>query len=77
MFTDQPTMNSLFSQLGLVSSDEDITEFFETNRGLNKSQHLHESPYWKESQAAFLKDAIVEDAAWAEVIDQLNIELHE
>ena len=45
MFTEQPTMNSLFSQLGLGSSDEEIAEFFETHRGLNKSQHLHEAPY--------------------------------
>lgn len=77
MFTEQPTMNSLFSQLGLGSSDEEIAEFFETHRGLNKSQHLHEAPYWNESQSAFLKDSILEDAAWAEVIDQLNAELHE
>ena len=69
--------NSLFSQLGLGSSDEEIAEFFETHRGLNKSQHLHEAPYCNESQSAFLKDAIIEDAAWAEVIDQLNAELHE
>ena len=48
MFTEQPTMNSLFSQLGLGSSDEEIAEFFETHRGLNKSQHLHEAPYWNE-----------------------------
>ena len=59
------------------SSDEEIAEFFETHRGLNKSQHLHEAPYWNESQSAFLKNAIIEDAAWAEVIDQLNAELHE
>ena len=26
MFTEQPTMNSLFSQLGLGSSDEEIAE---------------------------------------------------
>ncbi|AFT78743.1 hypothetical protein AMBLS11_10830 [Alteromonas macleodii str. 'Black Sea 11'] len=77
MFTEQPTMNSLFSQLGLGSSDEEIAEFFETHRGLNKSQHLHEASYWNESQSAFLKNAIIEDAAWAEVIDQLNAELHE
>ena len=57
--------------------DEEIAEFFETHRGLNKSQHLHEAPYWNESQSAFLKDSILEDAAWAEVIDQLNAELHE
>ena len=72
MFTEQPTMNSLFSQLGLGSSDEEIAEFFETHRGLNKSQHLHEASYWNESQSAFLKNAIIEDAAWAEVIDQLQ-----
>ncbi|MGB3725914.1 MAG: DUF2789 family protein, partial [Glaciecola sp.] len=32
--------------------------------------------YWNEGQRAFLKEAILEDASWAEVIDELNVRLH-
>ena len=39
MFTEQPTMNSLFSQLGLGSSDEEIAEFFEVIDQLNIELH--------------------------------------
>ncbi|MBZ2163379.1 DUF2789 domain-containing protein [Alteromonas stellipolaris] len=76
MFTEQPTMSSLFEQLGLDSSDEAIDSFIETHKGLNKSQHIFQAPFWSESQAAFLKTAIEDDADWAEIIDQLNARLH-
>ncbi|WP_372620428.1 DUF2789 family protein [Alteromonas stellipolaris] len=48
----------------------------ETHKGLNKSQHIFQAPFWSESQAAFLKTAIEDDADWAEIIDQLNVRLH-
>ena len=32
MFTEQPTMSSLFEQLGLASSDEAIENFIETHK---------------------------------------------
>ncbi|GFD89596.1 hypothetical protein KUL152_18220 [Tenacibaculum sp. KUL152] len=76
MFTEQPSMSSLFGQLGLGTSEEDIARFIETHSGLHQSQYLHEAPFWTQSQAAFLKQAIDEDADWAEIIDQLNAQLH-
>lgn len=76
MFVEQPTMASLFGQLGLDSSDQAIDRFIEQHKGLNKNQHLNEAPFWTPSQAAFLKNAIEDDADWAEVIDQLNVALH-
>jgi len=76
MFIEQPDIASLFGQLGLDNSDDDIEAFIAKNKGLNKSQYLHEAPFWSEAQATFLKSAIKEDADWAEVIDQLNARLH-
>ncbi len=76
MFTKQPTMTDLFTQLGLDSSEEAVEKFIEDHKGLNQSTYLHQAPYWNNAQTTFLKEAIVEDAAWAEVIDELNARLH-
>lgn len=76
MYTQQPDMQALFMQLGLQSSDADIRDFIHSHRGLNTTRHIEEAPFWNEAQAAFLRDALLEDAEWAEVIDQLNTELH-
>jgi hypothetical protein len=37
---------------------------------------LSEAPFWTISQASFLREEILNDADWAEVIDQLNARLH-
>jgi len=37
---------------------------------------LAEAPFWSTAQAAFLREEILNDADWAEVIDQLNARLH-
>ncbi|MCW8108236.1 DUF2789 domain-containing protein [Alteromonas ponticola] len=77
MYTHQPTMQDLFEQLGLDSSDESIEKFIEKHRGLNDSRHIEEAPFWNASQSEFLKRELIEDAEWAEVIDQLNVQLHQ
>ncbi|NMH61210.1 DUF2789 domain-containing protein [Alteromonas ponticola] len=77
MYTQQPTMQDLFVQLGLDSGDEEIERFIEQHRGMNDSRHIEEAPFWNASQADFLKRALIEDAEWAEVIDQLNVQLHQ
>ncbi|MCU7555837.1 DUF2789 domain-containing protein [Alteromonas sp. ASW11-19] len=77
MYTDQPTMQDLFVQLGLDSSDEAIDNFIEKHRGMNDSRHIEEAPFWNDSQSEFLKSALEDDAEWAEVIDQLNVQLHQ
>jgi hypothetical protein len=38
---------------------------------------LHEATFWSTSQASFLRDALVLDAAWAPVVDELNAKLHQ
>lgn len=77
MFAEQPNMKSLFSQLGLDNSENEIEQFIEAHKGMNKSQHIDDAPFWTPSQAAFLANAINDDAEWAEVIDQLNVQLHQ
>lgn len=68
-------MSSLFAQLGLPSDDGAIQAFVDGHRPLADSIPLYEAPFWTVSQAAFLREEIIEDADWAVVIDQLNNEL--
>lgn len=70
------TLNNLFAQLGLPSDDVEIDNFINTHKHLDSSLSLSEAPFWTPSQAAFLREEILKDADWAEVIDQLNARLH-
>ena len=70
------TLNNLFAQLGLPSNDDEIENFIRTHSHLAGYLTLAEAPWWTPSQAAFLREEILKDADWAEVIDQLNARLH-
>jgi hypothetical protein len=70
------TLNNLFAQLGLPSNDEEIETFIQTHSHLAGYITLAEAPWWTPAQAAFLREEILKDADWAEVIDQLNARLH-
>jgi hypothetical protein len=70
------TINNLFAQLGLGSSETEIENFIKTHNHLASYITLADAPYWTPAQAAFLKEEILKDADWAEVIDQLNARLH-
>ncbi len=67
----------LFEQLGLGSSPDEIKEFVTTHRHKRDSTLIHEASFWTNSQSAFLKQAIEEDADWAEVVDQLDVMLRD
>lgn len=71
----QYTLNELFAQLGLDSSDEAIDKFISEHK-LNKDQSLIDADFWTDSQRAFLKEEWKRDAAWVEIIDDLNVRLH-
>ena len=71
------TLNTLFDQLGLEDSDEGVAAFIHHHRPLPGEVALHQAPFWNASQAAFLQQAIAEDADWAEVVDQLDTALRE
>ncbi|MBL8439117.1 MAG: DUF2789 domain-containing protein [Zoogloeaceae bacterium] len=69
------TMNNLFEQLGLPSSSEAVEAFIASHAPLASAVKLPEAPFWTSAQAAFLEAEILEDADWAEIIDQLDARL--
>ncbi len=69
------SMNELFAQLGLDSSDEAIDQFIEKNQ-LAKEEELIDAHIWSDNQRAFLQEEWFKDAAWVETIDELNVRLH-
>lgn len=69
------SINDLFAQLGLDSSDEAIDQFVEKNQ-LAKDEKLIESDIWNDNQRMFLQEEWTKDAAWVELIDDLNVRLH-
>lgn len=69
-------MGSLFDQLGIASDGESIRRFIESEAPIGGSVQLHEAMFWSSSQSDFLREALSDDAEWAEVVDMLNAELH-
>lgn len=69
------TMSDLFEQLGLASDDSEIEHFISTHKGLRQGVHIEDANFWSRPQADFIKSALLEDAEWAELIDQLNTRL--
>ena len=66
---------SLFEQLGLDSTGEEIDAFITTNGPLAGSVELYKADFWNTSQACFLKQMKDEDADWAGIVDQLDVML--
>ena len=68
-------LNALFDQLGLDNSDQAIEDFLYKHRPIPHQVVLHEADFWSPSQAAFLQQALEEDADWAIVVDSLDSRL--
>jgi hypothetical protein len=71
------SVRDLFAQLGLPNEEADIQAFVALHRPPPGGVRLADAPYWTEAQARFLREEVREDADWAEVVDQLNLMLHE
>ncbi|AKH69885.1 Protein of unknown function (DUF2789) [Spongiibacter sp. IMCC21906] len=69
------TMNTLFQQLGLNDGDDEVEKFIIRHRPLPRDMELHEASFWNKSQAEFLKQALKDDAEWAELVDELDARL--
>ncbi len=69
-------LSNLFDQLGLESNQKAIEAFITEHSPLDTNTLLADASFWTDSQAAFLREEILNDADWAEVIDQLNERLH-
>ncbi|MBP5951929.1 DUF2789 domain-containing protein [Pseudomonas iridis] len=67
------SLPSLFKQLGLDNDPVSIDQFIVTHSPLKPELHLADAFFWSKSQAEFLRDEILDDADWAEVVDQLNV----
>ena len=65
----------LFLQLGLPAEVEGIKRFLDIHSPLDPSIRLENAPFWTEAQSTLLRDEILQDADWAEVVDQLNTAL--
>ena len=70
------SLNNLFAQLGLPSDQLAIETFIRNHSPLETNILLSDAPFWSVAQASFLREEILKDADWAEVIDQLNAKLH-
>lgn len=71
------SLASLFDQLGLGSTDQDISDFIRAHAPIIGTKALHEANFWNSSQAVFLKKAKEDDADWADIVDRLNIILRQ
>lgn len=65
----------LFLQLGLSADIEGIKRFLELHSPLAPSIRLENAHFWTEAQSTLLRDELLQDADWAEVVDQLNAAL--
>ncbi|MCL1078398.1 DUF2789 domain-containing protein [Parashewanella spongiae] len=66
------SLNSLFDQLGLKSSDEAIADFIKLNGNLSAGTPIYQAKCWNEAQSDCLKEMIEHDADWSEIVDQLD-----
>lgn len=75
MNSNHHRFTELFLQLGLPSDVNDIKHFLTTHSPLDSSIRLENASFWTSAQATMLKEEILRDADWAEVVDQLNAAL--
>lgn len=65
----------LFAQLGLPSDVKDIAAFIKSHSPLNAATRLEDAAFWTPAQATLLREALVRDADWSHVVDQLSLAL--
>lgn len=64
--------SDLFAQLGLPSDEQDIRQFIAAHAPLAADVRLSDASFWTPAQAAFLREALLQDSDWAELVDQLS-----
>ncbi|KGM07068.1 hypothetical protein LP43_1569 [Methylophaga thiooxydans] len=70
------SLENLFLQLGLDNSNASIDAFVQKNK-LAQDEKLQDAAFWTSAQSAFIQECLSEDSDWAEVVDQLNLMLHD
>lgn len=71
------SLSALFKQLGLREDSASIERFIKQHSPLPQGCQLADASFWDKAQADFLREEILEDADWAEVVDQLNLLLRD
>jgi hypothetical protein len=71
------SLSALFKQLGLPEDSAAIERFIKQHSPLPQGCQLADASFWDKAQADFLREEILEDADWAEVVDQLNLLLRD
>ena len=74
MDTSEHNMQALFAQLGLSNSHTAMDNFIENNHLPNEIP-IQNAAFWSAGQAQFIREAIADDADWAEVVDHLDTQL--
>jgi Protein of unknown function (DUF2789) len=69
--------SDLFAQLGLPNDEYAIQRFIASHARLSSDFLLAEAPFWTPAQAAFLREAILQDSDWVEMVDQLSVALRQ
>ena len=72
MGTMQHSFTELFAQLGLPNDEQSIADFLVAHTTKVKDFRLPDLPFWTTSQAAFLKESLVQDSEWSGLVDQLS-----
>lgn len=72
MDTTTATLEHLFQQLGLGSTEEGITLFIEQHE-IPQNTTIAQAIFWSEAQRHFIEEALNEDAQWSELIDQQDV----
>ena len=76
MDTTKHDINTLFAQLGLPNSDEQIDAFIASHE-LEDTTLLQEASFWDEAQQHFLTESLAQDGDWSEVIDELDVRIRQ
>lgn len=72
MDTSLHDLSALFKQLGLPAGESDRQAFLQQHGRLSANIPLPDAPFWSRSQAMFLREAISDDADWAQTVDRLD-----
>ncbi|MGI2261208.1 DUF2789 domain-containing protein [Shewanella sp. GXUN23E] len=71
MDTTPTDLSHLFAQLGLAADEPSIETFIAGTR-LPADVCLSDAPFWNSAQREFIKEAMMQDSNWSELLDQLD-----
>ncbi|UYM17443.1 DUF2789 domain-containing protein [Endozoicomonas euniceicola] len=68
----QHDLKSLFSQLGLSNTPEDIEQFI-SGHSLTEQQSIFEAGFWQPAQKQFLIESHDQDSDWCEAVNEFDV----